>query len=143
MTTYHLISPRVRSNAIEAVRTAPDGWMVEIKEPTRTSPQNRHFHALCGDIAKSGLKWAGKARSLDDWKALLVSAHAVATGLGGEVIPGIEGEFVAIRESTARMGKARSASLIEYTLAFALTNGVELVETTAGGFMDLQERAGE
>ena len=141
--SFILRTPLIRANAIEAVRNAPDGWLVDVRESTRTSPQNRHFHALCGDIAKSHLTWAGKNRSLEDWKALIVSAHSVATGVGGEVIPGLEGEFVAIRESTSRMGKARAASLIEYTLAYALTNGVELSAAVSGGFMELQERSGE
>jgi len=101
------------------------------------------FHALCEDIAKSGMKWAGKERNAADWKALLVSAHSVATGEGGEVIPGIEGEFVAIRESTSRMRVSRATSLIEYVLAFCSLNEIELKETQKGGFMDLVKRAGE
>ena len=143
MTSYHLLSPLIRHNALEAVRSAPDGWVVDVKEPKRTDPQNRHFHALCGDISKSHLTWAGKKRSPTEWKNLLVSGHAVATKEGSEIVPGLEGEFINIRESTALMSVKRGASLIEYTLAFALTNGVELAETTKGGFMDLKERAGE
>jgi hypothetical protein len=34
-----------------------------------------------------------------------------------EVIPGLEGEFVNIRESTAHMSKPRASSLIEYAVA--------------------------
>lgn len=98
---------------------------VVIKPATRSLDQNAKFHALCHDLAQSGLTWAGKPRSLEQWKAILVSGHAVATGQGGEVIPGIEGEFVAIRESTAQMTKARSSSLIEYSLAFCAQNGIE------------------
>jgi hypothetical protein len=142
VSNFVLINSEVRQNAIKAVVKAQDGWLVSVSEPKRTTPQNRHFHALCGDIAKSGMKWAGKTRSLEEWKALLVSAHSVATGKGGEVVPGLEGEFVAIRESTSRMPVSRAASLIEYTLAFALTNGVELKETQSGGFMDLAARTG-
>lgn len=98
---------------------------VAIKPATRSLDQNAKFHALCHDLAKSRLPWAGKPRSLEQWKAILVSGHAVATGQGGEVIPGIEGEFVAIRESTAQMSKARSSSLIEYAQAFCAANEVE------------------
>lgn len=141
--SFTLISPRVRDNALEAVRSAPDWWIVTVKEPKRTDAQNRHFHALCGDIANSGLKWAGKPRKASEWKSLLVSAHSVATNEGSDIVPGLEGEFINLRESTALMSKKRGASLIEYTMAFALTNGVELVETVNGGFMGLQERAGE
>ena len=136
MTSFTLISDRVRSNAIEAVRSAPPNWIVTIKEPKRSTDQNAKFHAICGDISKSGMKWAGKERSLEDWKALLVSAHSVATGSGGEVIPGIEGEFVAIRESTSRMRVSRASSLLEYTLAFCAMNGIELTDAERGGFYE-------
>lgn len=132
---FILINPEVRSNALVAVRQAPDGYVVSVSEPKRSLDQNAHFHALCSDLSKSGIKWAGKVRDKDAWKAILVSGHAVATGEGGEVIPGIEGEFVAIRESTSRMGVRRASSLIEYTMAFCVTNGIDLRDTRRGGFM--------
>lgn len=134
--SYVLINDRVRSNALEAVRNAPPGYIVDIREPTRSSPQNRKFHAICNDLSKSGLKWAGKEHDATNWKALLVSAHSVATGAGGDVIPGLEGEFVAIRESTARMAKGRATSLIEYALAFCAMNNVEIKDTRDGGWME-------
>ena len=96
-------------------------------DPDRTLPQNSLFHALCGDVSKQ-LQWAGKRRNLSEWKVLFVSGHAVATGKPGEVVPGIEGEFCAIRESTSKMGIKRMNSLIEYTQAFAAGNGVQLRE---------------
>ena len=92
----------------------------------RSLDQNAIFHAIVTDISKSGMEWAGKARSPGDWKALLVSAHAVATGQPGEVIQGLEGELVAIRESTAKMSKERASSLIEYSLCFAAENEIPL-----------------
>ena len=55
-----------------------------------------------------------------------MSAHAVATGQPGEVIQGLEGELVAIRESTAKMSKERASSLIEYALCFAAENEIPL-----------------
>ena len=131
---YILINARVRLNAIEAVRAAPDGYSVSISEPKRNLEQNAKLHALLSDLAASPVKWAGKRRTMDQWKAIAVSGHAVATGQGGEVVPGMEGEFVAIRESTANMSVARASSLIEYVLAFCVSNGVELKETKAGGF---------
>jgi hypothetical protein len=101
---------------------------VRITPATRTGEQNAKFHALCSDLAKSGLPFAGKPRAADQWKVLLVSGHAVATKEGSEVIPGIEGEFVNIRESTALMSKARGSSLIEYSLAFCAEHGVATQE---------------
>lgn len=134
--TFRLVNDRVRSNALAALRVAPADFVVTIRPHTRSLDQNAKLHAILSDLANSQVKWAKKRRTLDEWKALMISAHAVATDNPGEVIPGIEGEFVAIRESSASMGVARAASLIEYVLAFCVTNGVELHETRAGGFMD-------
>ena len=117
-----------RQRAVEAVKTAPEGYSVTIAEPRRNSDQNAKFHAICSDIAKSGMTWAGKPRTADQWKVLLVSGHAVATKEGAEMVPGIEGEFVNVRESTALMSVRRSASLIEYTLAFCAMNEIRLSE---------------
>jgi hypothetical protein len=142
MAQYFTIrSPQIFANCVEAIRTAGINARITIAQEQRSSDQNRMFHAICGDLAKSDLEWAGKRRKLEEWKALLVSAHSVATGEGGEVCPGIEGEFVAIRESTSRMLVGRASSLIEYALAFCAMNGVELTETRKGGFMDERSAA--
>ena len=109
-----------------AVIAAPDGYSVTITEPKRTTDQNAKFHAICSDLARSGLMWAGKERTAAAWKTLLVSGHAVATKEGADVIPGLEGEFINIRESTALMSIKRGSSLIEYALAFCAMNAVTL-----------------
>lgn len=131
----------IRANAMQAILEAGDNYVVIIAQPTRSNDQNSMFHAICSDMAKSGHKFAGKPRTLEEWKALLISGHAVATGSPGEVIPGLEGEFVAIRESSAKMTVPRAASLITYTLAYCDTNGIALTETFRGGFLEFQERA--
>lgn len=113
----------------KAMLTAGKRLRVVIEEEKRTTDQNAKFHAICEDLARARVPWAGKPRDKDSWKALLVSGHAVATKQGGEVIPGLESEFVAIRESTANMTKARGSSLIEYALAFCAQHGVETKET--------------
>jgi hypothetical protein len=99
-----------------------------VAEPTRSLEQNAKFHAICTDISRAGIEWAGKRRNASQWKVLLVSAHAVTTKEGAEIVPGIEGEFVNIRESTALMSKARGSSLIEYALAFCADRDVPLNE---------------
>ena len=137
---YILISDHVRQNAMRAVHIAPAGYAVTVSPATRSTDQNAKFHAICSDLAKSPLLWAGKRRSLEEWKVLLISAHSVATSTKGEVIPGLEGEFVAIRESSARMSVARAASLITYALAFCDTNGVQLTETMNAGFLEHERR---
>jgi NinB protein len=105
-----------RRRAIDAVTQAPAGYVVTVKEPSRSLDQNAKFHAMCSEM--NGVPYYGKARNAEDWKTLFVSGHTIATGGLAEVIPGLEGEFVNIRESTARMSKSRSSSLIDYADAF-------------------------
>lgn len=133
--TFYLISSRVRDNALAAVNEAEPGAVVSVLPPKRSVDQNAKLHAVLTDLARSPLTWAGKRRSVDEWKMLVVSAHAVATKETGEIIPGLEGEFVAIRESTAQMSVKRASSLIEYVLAFCAQHGVELRETERGGYV--------
>lgn len=121
---FCLVHEQARARALQAVAEAPDGRVVTISETTRTGDQNAKFHALCTDIARSGAEWAGKRRTAAEWKVLLVSGHSVATKQGAEIVLGLEGEFVNIRESTARMSVKRGASLIEYTLAWCAQHGV-------------------
>lgn len=115
-----------RRAAMSAVAEAPEGYRVEVREPKRTDDMNAKFHAIVGDIAASGMEWAGKRRSAAQWKVLMVSAHAHATKEGSEICPGLEGEFVSIRESTALMSVRRGSSLIEYATSWCAMNGVRL-----------------
>jgi hypothetical protein len=138
---FTIINDRVRENAIAAIASADEGSTVAVGPKTRSGDQNAKFHAICTDIANSHMTWAGKRRHADEWKVLLVSAHTVATKDEAgtpkpEIVPGLEGEFVNIRESTSRMSVGRAASLITYAIAFCDTNGIHLTETIRGGFHD-------
>ena len=115
---FILAHAEARQRAVQAVQAAQAGFVVTIKPPTRNLEQNAKFHALCSDAEKAGLQWAGKKRTAEQWKVLFVSGHSVATKEGAEIVPGLEGEFVNIRESTALMSQKRSSSLIEYTQAY-------------------------
>lgn len=126
MRTFILVHPEARKRAKEAIDQAPDGYAVRIGEARRNEEQSSRFHAICTDAEKSGFKWMGKARTKSEWKVLFISGHAVATGLGAEVIAGLEGEFLNIRESSSSMGKKRASSLIEYATAFCVSNEIPL-----------------
>lgn len=111
-----MVHSEARKRAIDAVNNAPEGWVVTVQEPTRSLDANALLHAELQEL--KGHEWAGKPRSMEVWKLLMVSAHAVATGRGADVVPGLEGEFVNLRESTAQMSKSRMGSLIEYIKAW-------------------------
>lgn len=116
-----------RGQLLSAVRAAPVGTMVGIGSLGPTHAQLRIFHALVQTIADSGTPFAGRARSAQEWKLLLLSAHAQASGEPGLALEeGLEGELLVLplRESLATMDRARASSLIEYTLDWALQHGI-------------------
>lgn len=121
---FILANENIRERALEYVAHAPLGNLVEIKERTRSLDQNAMFHALCNELSKSNVEWAGKRRTPEEWKVLLVSGHSIATNHKVEVVPGLEGEFINLRESTAKMSRSRASSLMEYALAFCTSMGV-------------------
>lgn len=118
------IAPRLAYAQTVIWQMLPDGHVVvTIGNESRNEQQSCKFHAMCGDVSRQ-CQWADKKRTAEQWKLLFVSAHAVATKQGAEIVPGLEGEFLNIRESTARMGVKRMASLIEYVYAWGADNGV-------------------
>lgn len=124
---YHLINESVRANALNAVKSAPDKFIIDIRKPTRKLSQNAKFHTMLADIARQ-VQWCGKWLKPEQWKVLLISGHAVATKQEADVLPGLEGEYVNIRESSAQMSVKRMASLIEYTTAWAIGQGVRFTD---------------
>jgi len=128
MTSILLRTEIDRRRAVQAVIDAQDGWSVRISPPKRTVEQNAKFHAICQDMGRANAEWMGKPRKMDEWKVLLVSGHSIVTKQGAEVVPGLEGEFVNLRESTSSMTVSRLSSLIEYTLAYCHTNNIPVRE---------------
>lgn len=117
--TFVMAHDMARRGVGDFARIVPEGTVVTFSEPTRSGGQSAKFHAICGDLARAGVPWMGKPRTAVQWKVLLVSGHAIATKEEAEMVLGLEGEFVNLRESTAAMSKRRSSSLIEYAQAFA------------------------
>jgi hypothetical protein len=117
--TFVMAHDMARRGVGDFARIVPDGTVVTFTEPTRSGGQSAKFHAICGDLARAGVLWMGKPRTAAQWKVLLISGHAVATKEGAELVHGLEGELVNLRESTATMTRRRSSSLIEYAQAFA------------------------
>lgn len=121
---FVLRNAQIRQRAAQAVLEATEGFAVRITPPTRNLEQSAKFHAICGDLARQ-LPYAGKKRTLEQWKALLCSGHSVATQENAEIVPGLESEWLNLRESTASMSVARMSSLIEYALAYCAMNNVK------------------
>lgn len=115
--------PLSRGNAVEAVKTAPDGYSVTVAEATRTLEQNARMWACLGDIARQ-VDWYGKRLSAEDWK------HVFSSSLRKlDVVPNLDGTgFVALGLSTSRMSKRELSDLMELISAFGAERGVEWSE---------------
>lgn len=125
--TFILAHEQARQNAIRFIAAAPVGYCVTVGEPTRSLEQNAMFHAICHVFAER-IEFAGSKRTPEQWKVLLISGHAVATKQGSEMTPGLEGEWVNLRESSAKMSKQRLNSLIEYALSYGAQHGADVSE---------------
>lgn len=129
--TIFLRSKQQQQSAINAILASPldndRPITIRISDYKRNLDQNAKFHAMLGDIARQA-KWCGRKLKPEQWKVLLISGHAIATKEGADVLPGLEGEYVNIRESSAEMSVGRMASLIEYTTAWATGQGVRFTD---------------
>lgn len=115
---FILAHQQARFNAIEAVKQAPDGYRVEIKQATRSLEQNAKLWALLGELADQ-VVWHGQKLTAENWKDMLTAALNRQ-----QVVPGIDGGFVVLGTSTRRMTKGEMAELIEFIQAFGAQQGV-------------------
>jgi hypothetical protein len=122
---------------VEALRTAPNGYVLTIAEPDKSRLQEKKYHAMIADIASCcyfrGRKWRPAS-----WKRLLVEAYvnverdqARASGapdpFPGAVllIEGLDGNsIVALGEQTRTFSKEQSAAFVESLYAYGAENGV-------------------
>lgn len=131
--TFRLVHERARQLASRACVAAPDGWIVRITPPTRNLDQNARLHSTLSDIAKQ-LPWHGQKLSVDVWKRLCTAAWLREIGESPELIPALDGKgFDVIFERTSQLTVSQMTSLIDWTTAFAVQNGVELHDTAAPG----------
>lgn len=125
--TFFLRNEQVRSNCQSFIQDLPTDdkkpLVVKIQPITRSLEQNSKLHALLSDISKQ-CEFNGKKRDIDTWKMIMVSAHKIATGGQAEMVIGLEGEVINLRESTTQMSVKRLASLIEYITSWGVQNGV-------------------
>ena len=122
-----LAHAEAKRRAHAAIDQADDGSVVTIGPPTRKAIQNAKLHGMLGDISKQ-LAYRGKKRTVKFWKGLLISGWSIAIGEEAEIIEGLEGELINIRESSTTLGIRRTASLIEYIHAYGDMNSVVWTE---------------
>lgn len=108
-----------RNNAVMACRNAPHGYVVEIKEKTRSLEQNSLLWALLTDVSRQ-VDWYGRRLSPENWKNVFSAALKKQ-----DVVPNIDGDgFVVLGQSTSKMGKREFGDLVEIIQSFGAQRGV-------------------
>lgn len=98
---------------------------VDIRRATRSEAANRLLHATIAEIAEQ-LEWAGKKRTPEVWKRLLVAAWLRARGEHVEILPALDGHGVDIVfERTSQLSRAECSELQEFVFSWGSENGVK------------------
>lgn len=131
---FLLVSPSVREAACKAIREAPEGYVVTIAEPTRTSEQNRLLWPLLTEVSKQ-IKWPNMKGELvylsqESWKHMFTQALDEELAM----VPNLSGTgLVMLGKSTSTMSKRKFSELCEFILAFGSQRGVKWSETREQG----------
>lgn len=122
---YFILSHQTaRNNAAHACRTAPDGYVVEIKEMTRTLEQNALLHGQLTDISKQ-VEWYQQKFNLNVWKRLCTYSYLREERESPLLIPALDGNGMdVIYEKTSQMGVKQMIGLIEWNYAFGSEKNV-------------------
>jgi hypothetical protein len=123
---FKLVHPTVRQNAMRAITHAPDGFVCEIKPATRSVIQNARLWAMLTDVSEQ-VDWHGQKLAKEDWK------HVFSASLKQQrAVPGLDGGFVVLGQSTSRMTVREMSDLIELMLAFGAEHDVKWSEPDQG-----------
>lgn len=112
-----------RHLALQGVRAAKDGWLLEIREPTRSTEQNAALWSLLSQVQKQRPNHNGVKMTQELWKAVFMQAW------GAEVVflPTLEGDGMfpaGHRSSHLTVGEMRD--LIEFILAWCARAGLQI-----------------
>lgn len=119
---YLLIDPARRRNCTEFINSLPTNpdspLVVTIQERTRSLDQNAKLWACLNDISEQ-VNWHGRKLASEEWKHVFTAALKKQ-----DVVPGIDGGFVVLGQSTSRMRVSEMRDLIELISAFGAEHGV-------------------
>ena len=115
---FRIVHAEARINAVNAVKSAPQGFIVEIKELTRNLEQNAALWAALMDISRQVI-WYGERLTENEWKDVFTASLKKQ-----RVVPGIDGGFVVCGQKTSRMSKAEFSELLDLIYAFGAEHNV-------------------
>lgn len=123
---FRLVHPTARQMASRACIQAPDGYVVEIKPRTRSLDQNARLWAMLTDVSRQ-VEWHGRYLTPENWKHIFSAALKRQ-----EVVPGLDGNFVVLGQSTSRMTVREMSDMQELMSAFGNERDVQWSEPDQG-----------
>jgi hypothetical protein len=121
--TIRLLGQQQRDIAKCDVDRAPPGYVVTIREPTRTGDQNAKMWAMLSDIARA--KPQGRALEAETWKVLFMDS----IGKKPRWEPSLDGDGVVnTGYRSSRLRVAEMAELIEAIYEYGAVHGVQWSE---------------
>lgn len=124
------IMPLGRERALEAVRTAQDGFAVTVAEPTRNLEQNAAQWPILQAFAEQ-LEWPVNGRmvhmSPEEWKDILTAAFRRESV---RVAQGLDGGMVMLGARTREFSKREFSEWLDFLNATAAARGIYLGVTT-------------
>lgn len=121
---FRLVHAEARRRAMACVADAPDGYVVTVREPSRSLDQNAAQWPILQAFAEQ-LTWpvngAMVSLSADEWKDLLTAAFQGETV---RLAMGLSGGVVMLGLRTSQMGKRRFSEWLEFLHATAALRGV-------------------
>lgn len=116
--TIFLIGPVQRQYAHQCIDAAPDDYVCQIKQKTRTLEQNALMWALLTDLSEQ-VNWHGNQLTAEEWKDVLSASLKKQ-----KAVPGIDGGFVVIGARTSQMTKREMSDMCELIVAFGSERNV-------------------
>lgn len=135
MTAITLINPVQATAALQALyrehikplTMAGHRMRLVLKPETRSTAQNARMWAMLEDVARQ-VTWHGRKLSKEDWK------HIFSASLKKQdAVPGIDGGFVVLGQSTSKMTVREMGDLMTLMEAFGAEQGVRFTAPESWG----------
>lgn len=113
-----LVGPIQRQFAKSEIDRAPHGWIVTLKEPTRTVDQNARMWAMLTDLSKQ--QPDGIVETPDGWKMLVMHA----AGHECQFMQGLDGRPFPVGFRSSRLSVRQASDLMDWISAYGDERGV-------------------
>ena len=115
----HTVMTKTIWPQLKSALMAGHKMVLEIKPATRSLEQNSRLWAMLDEISEQ-VDWYGRKLTPEEWKHVFTAALKKQ-----DVVPGLDGGFVVLGQSTSKMTKAEMCDLMELMNAFGAERNVK------------------